>query len=86
MENNFTWQSQKAFLVYSRDEDPSRLFAVWKQKDGSIHCFEDHEDDNANIYIYNTIEDFIESITWYDWIINGIKDEELKKLVLERKN
>lgn len=80
------YQDSKSFIVEAYEPDAKRFFA-WRNKDGSITSLEEiaFSYPPVTVVSHANIEKFAEAITWHDWILEGVKDEELKKLIEVKK-
>jgi len=74
----------KSFLVDAREDDYSKIFSIWENKDGSYTSYEYIPDNYPaiTVCVWNKLEDLIEGIAWHNWIIDGIKSETLRTLII----
>ena len=78
---DYMFLDAKHFLVMSRFSE--NAFYAFESRSGSIISLEyvDIGIPPATMCEWNTRADMVKGITWLDWIIEGIQDEELRKAV-----
>lgn len=82
MRNHYSYQDSKSFIV-SAYADFDKSFWAWENKDGTVtsveHIAENWPD--VTVCTFRDVNSFISEITWLDYIVEGIKDKELKRRI-----
>jgi hypothetical protein len=78
------YEDSKNCLIYASDIDDTAIFFVI-ERDGKYFAFYYCSYSNPAILFntYDSKQEFIQNITWHDWIIEGIKDEGFKDEVIK---
>lgn len=71
--------NSKNLLVEAHDED-GKFFIAFEHPITGIVSIENTPDNSPSITIHSfkDRDEFIESITWNDWIVSGVKDHYIK--------
>ena len=82
------YTDSKTFLVNAFDGDDERMFIAWETNSGNIISVEHIYGNYPPIttVIWDDMKEFISGIAWHTWIINGIKNDDLKKRIAEKEN
>lgn len=86
--HNFYLDS-KSFIVDAQGEDGRNLFFAWFNKDNvTITSLEDIPENypSTTVCVWDSIEDFVNGISWQDWIVEGIRTDKLEELVRKSLN
>ena len=78
----------KGFLVdawkkdYLEDFDKEEVFQVWKFK-RKYYSYEyiPVNYPHTTVIVFKNMKELVNNIIWTDWMIKGIKDKKLKKLI-----
>ena len=79
----YQYLDSKNFLINAVDE--GREFFMWQDLWDNYWSLERIEGNfpDVTVCMWKTEFDMLAEITWHDWIVNGIQDEDLKSKVLK---